>query len=96
MVQKARLKMCKRNPKGQPNSQLSAIDLGRFGQIHESAFKCWGKVVAKRQLSLRSSLRLLRVARTIADLRAIPLVGEQQIAEALGFRSYDNTFNAMV
>ncbi len=91
VVQEARLKMCKRNPDGQLNSQLNAVDLGRYGQIHEDAFKCWEKVVAKRHLSLRSSLRLLRVARTIADLAALPVVGEQQIAEALCFRSYDNT-----
>jgi magnesium chelatase family protein len=44
---------------------------------------------------MRSSLRLLRVARTIADLEAVPNVGEQQLTEAICFRSYDNTPKAI-
>jgi magnesium chelatase family protein len=32
-----------------------------------------------------------RVARTIADLEAVPTVGKQQLAEAICFRSYDQT-----
>jgi magnesium chelatase family protein len=82
--------MCQRNPGGQLNSQLSALELGRYGQVEERAFNFWEQVVAKRQLSMRSSLRLLRVARTIADLEAVPKVGEQQLAEAICFRSYDH------
>ena len=81
--------MCQRNPGGQLNSQLSALELGRYGQVEERAFQFWEQVVAKRQLSMRSSLRLLRVARTIADLEAVPKVGEQQLAEPICFRSYD-------
>ena len=82
--------MCQRNPGGQLNSQLSALELGRYGQVEERAFQFWEQVVAKRQLSMRSSLRLLRVARTIADLEAVPKVGEQQLAETICFRSYDH------
>ena len=89
-IQAARIKMCQRNPGGQLNSQLSALELGRYGQIEERAFQCWEQVVSKRQLSMRSSLRLLRVARTIADLDAVPTVGEQHLAEAICFRSYDH------
>ena len=90
-IQAARIKMCQRNPGGQLNSQLSALELGRYGQIEEQAFQCWEQVASRRQLSVRSSLRLLRVARTIADLDALPKVGEQQLAEAICFRSYDHT-----
>jgi magnesium chelatase family protein len=87
--------MCKRNPEGLLNSQLSAMQLGRFGSIEEAAFKCWEQVVSKRQLSMRSSLRLLRVARTIADLEATSSVGKQHVAEALCFRCYDLVPGAM-
>jgi magnesium chelatase family protein len=45
---------------------------------------------------MRSSLRLLRVARTIADLEAMPKVGEQQLAEAICFRSYDHRSTAII
>jgi magnesium chelatase family protein len=90
-IQAARIRMCQRNPGGQLNSQLSALELGRFGQIEESAFQCWEQLASRRQLSMRSSLRLLRIARTIADLEAVPRVGEQQLAEAICFRSYDHT-----
>jgi magnesium chelatase family protein len=90
-IQAARIRMCQRNPGSQLNSQLSALELGRYGQIEEQAFQCWEQVASRRQLSMRSSLRLLRVARTIADLDALPKVGEQQLAEAICFRSYDHT-----
>ena len=95
-IQAARIKMCKRNPDGRLNSQLSALELGRYGLIEERAFQCWEQVVSKRQLSMRSSLRLLRVARTIADLEAMPKVGEQQLAEAICFRSYDHRPTAII
>ena len=95
-IQAARIKMCQRNPGKQLNSQLSALELGRYGQIAERAFQCWEQVVSKRQLSMRSSLRLLRVARTIADLDAVPKVGEQHLAEAICFRSYDQTPKATI
>ena len=90
-VRAARLKMCSRNPGGKLNGQLSALELGRCAQIEEQAFQCWEQVVSKRRLSIRSSLRLLRVARTIADLEDLAQVGQQQIAEAICFRSYDHT-----
>ena len=95
VIHQARIKMCKRNPEGLLNSQLSAMQLGRFGSIEEAAFKCWEQVVSKRQLSMRSSLRLLRVARTIADLEATSSVGKQHVAEALCFRCYDLVPGAM-
>lgn len=89
VIQNAHSQMCKRNPEGQRNSQLSASELGRVGQIDERTFQSWEVITKKRQLSLRSSLRLLRVARTIADLAADQQVNEHHLAEAICFRSYD-------
>ena len=42
-----------------------------------------------RRLSLRSGLCLLRVARTVADLRDDPEVTVADLASALCFRSFD-------
>ena len=42
-----------------------------------------------RGLSTRSSIRLLRVARTVADLNDCDQVTEVAIAEAAGFRCSD-------
>ena len=42
-------------------------------------------------LSGRAYHRILRVARTIADLEGAPLVGEKDIAEAIGYRVLDRS-----
>ena len=45
--------------------------------------------MAQRGLSTRSGIRLLRVARTVADLNASESVGTNDLAEASGFRCAD-------
>jgi magnesium chelatase family protein len=51
-----------------------------------------GRAVERLRLSARAARRVLRVARTIADLGADPRVGPSAIAEALGYR--DDAFEA--
>ena len=45
--------------------------------------------MAQRGLSTRRGIRLLRVARTVADLNASESVGTNDLAEASGFRCAD-------
>ena len=49
----------------------------------------WESGVAHRGLTARAALRLLRVARTIADLGGQTRVEEGAIAEAFTYRSFD-------
>ena len=51
-----------------------------------------GRAVERLRLSARAARRVLRVARTIADLGADPRVGPSAIAEALGYR--DDAFES--
>ena len=49
----------------------------------------WERLVAQWGLSTRSGIRLLRGARTVADLNASESVGTNDMAEASGFRCAD-------
>ena len=88
-IRAARRQMIQRNPHRVCNRDLSAHDLGRHGQFTPSALQLWERLVAQRGLSTRSGIRLLRVARTVADLNASESVGTNDLAEASGFRCAD-------
>jgi len=88
-VLRARRLMRQRNPGGLSNQQLSAPQLRRHGAIAPEALELWEQAVDRRRLSARPGHRLLRVARTIADLAAQREVDAGAIAEALTYRSFD-------
>ena len=88
-IQAARRRMQGRNPRGLGNRELSAQDLGQHGRFEATALQLWERLVAQRGLSTRSGLRLLRVARTVADLNDRDRVDIEAIAEASGFRCAD-------
>ncbi|NDG74767.1 MAG: ATP-binding protein [Synechococcaceae bacterium WB8_1B_136] len=88
-VAKARRRMQHRNPDGVANSQLTGAGLRRLGQIETEALQLWQQAMQQRGLSARSAERVLRVARTIADLGDQDSVDATAIAEALSFRSFD-------
>ena len=81
--------MSERNPNGVPNRDLTARGLGRHGLFEASALQLWEQLVARRRLSTRSGIRLLRVARTVADLNNSGHVDADAVAEAAGFRCAD-------
>ena len=78
-----------RNPDSKLNRDLSAQDLGQIGQLDEKALELWEQVVNHRRLSARSGLRVLRVARSLADLHDQDKVNKSAIAETMCFRSFD-------
>ena len=74
---------------GVMNSQLSNRQLDHQSRISKSARSCLADVISRLDLSARSFHRLLRVARTIADLANFEEVEQQHIAEAIRYRSLD-------
>ena len=88
-VQAARERMARRNPQGLPNGQLQGETLRQLAALDSEALDLWLGAIRQRGLSARGAERLLRVARTIADLADVATVGSSAIGEALTYRSFD-------
>ncbi len=88
-VRQARAYMAARNPGGGCNAQIAAAALPRVLALDVPGRHLWERAMEQRRLSARGGMRLLRVARTIADLAGQSSVGTAAIAEALTFRSFD-------
>ena len=81
--------MQRRNVGGDSKRRLSAAALRQSGAIEATALELWEQLINQRGLSTRSSLELLRVARTIADLNNRTRVDRNALAEASCFRCTD-------
>ena len=88
-IERARKRMQRRNPGGESNERMSAAALRQSGAIEATALDLWQQLINQRGLSTRSSLQLLRVARTIADLNDRTSVYRNAVAEASCFRCTD-------
>jgi len=88
-VRRARQRMTRRNPAGCGNGRLPAAGLAALLDLQPEALSLWERAIEQRRLSARSGGRILRVARTIADLADQQQLGPGAIAEALSFRSFD-------
>ena len=85
----ARQRMHDRNPGGVCNRELPATALGDRGGFAPAALQLWERLVAHRGYSTRSGIRLLRVARTVADLNGETRVSADAVAEASHYRCSD-------
>lgn len=85
-VAAARHRQQQRNPHGIANSQLDGKALEALTQLDAESRNLLDKAAEKYALSARSYHRVLRVARTIADLEGVETVKKPHIAEALSFR----------
>jgi magnesium chelatase family protein len=88
-VRAARGRMRQRNPQGCCNGRLPAEALRPLLQLEDSAQKLWESTLERRQLTLRGGLKVLRLARTIADLAGQAQVERAAIAEAFSYRTFD-------
>jgi len=88
-VRRARGRMRQRNPQGCSNGRLPSEALKPILQLEEGARRLWESTLERRQLTLRGGLKVLRVARTIADLAGQREVGTSAIAEAFSYRTFD-------
>ena len=90
-IQMARDRMTARNPDGCLNATLTASALGEHTNLKSALLDRWERIVQQRKLSARSGLRVLRVARTLADLHNRDCIDSADLAESLCFRSFDLT-----
>ncbi len=68
------------------NGEMSNIDIEKLGNISEEAINIAISSTEKLKLSTRVYYRILRVARTIADIDSSPTVEVRHILEALSYR----------
>lgn len=86
-VQSAREQQLQRQQK--PNAMLGPLEITTTCQLGEQASQLLQTAMHKFSLSARSYHRILKVARTIADLADVPEISETHIAEALQYRRHD-------
>ncbi len=86
-VQKARKKQLARSIK--PNARLSARELQKYCYLDPTTQPFMNVAMERLRLTARSYHRILRVARTIADLSNSKTIELEHLTEALSFRKMD-------
>ncbi len=69
------------------NAQMSNNEIYTYIKLDKSSLLILKQAIAKYNLSARGYFKILKVARTIADLKQKDNVEKQEIAEALSFRA---------
>ncbi len=73
------------------NGQMGPRQLRRFCRVHRSVVRLLQRAVDDLGLSARAYHRILKVARTIADLSGDRRVSHQHVAEAIQYRTLDRS-----
>jgi magnesium chelatase family protein len=71
------------------NAQMASRQIRKFCEPDSAGHRLLEVVTDKLGLSARAYTRILKVARTIADLEGTENIREQHIAEAIQYRSLD-------
>lgn len=74
------------------NAQMGPKEIERFCELDETSFSLIKTAMEKLNLSARAYDRILKVARTIADLEASYRILSYHISEAIQYRSLDRDF----
>ena len=71
------------------NAMMNSSMLRKFAPLNRACSELLELAMARLNLSARAYDRIIKVARTIADLEAKPNIEPQHISEAIGYRSLD-------
>jgi magnesium chelatase family protein len=74
---------------GVRNRELDVAGLERHTRLDAAGRQLLRQAIDRLGLSMRAYHRILKVARTIADLEASPQVSATQLCEAIGYRRLD-------
>jgi magnesium chelatase family protein len=74
------------------NAQMSSRYIRTFCELSADCERLLERAMTQQGLSARAHDRILKVARTIADLEATPQLEPKHIAEAIQYRTLDRTF----
>jgi magnesium chelatase family protein len=74
------------------NAQMGSREIRKYCELGSEAEHLLERAIASQGLSARAHDRILKVARTIADLSGSDLIEAGQIAEAIQYRTLDRTF----
>lgn len=74
------------------NAQMSSRHIRRFCELSADCERLLERAMTQQGLSARAHDRILKVARTIADLEDAPNLEPKHIAEAIQYRSLDRTY----
>ncbi len=76
------------NRQGKANARLSPREIDQYCQPLPAATALLKQAITRFELSARAFHRLLRVARTIADLAGGATIEVQHVAEAVQYRRF--------
>ncbi len=71
---------------GKVNSRLSTREIDRYCELDEASERTLRGAMALMNWSARAYHRVLKVARTIADINGSPSITSENMAEAIGYR----------
>jgi magnesium chelatase family protein len=71
------------------NAMMNSAMLRRFAPLDKSCSELLERAMTHLSLSARAYDRIIKVARTIADLDGAEQITTQHISEAIGYRSLD-------
>ncbi len=80
--------------KEKTNSEISDKDIAKYCTLSEDCEAILKMAFENLNLSMRGRTRIIRVARTIADLEGAENIGAQHVAEAIGYRTLDRKYFA--
>lgn len=80
---------CQFERQGKYNTMLTVPELDHFCELNSATQTLLNQVMEKFHFSARVYHRLIKVARTIADLESSPYIHERHIGEALTYRCLD-------
>jgi magnesium chelatase family protein len=79
---------------GKSNARMNGAEIEQFCVLTEQQHRWLEKALSRFNLSARAVHRVLKVARTIADLAEADSIAQPHLAEAMGYRPVKSQINA--